>query len=188
MISRKERMLWIAIVVAHILAIASFLYQAQQAKGAPALDWDPRLDPLGVRLEPAADCSGGCWRLVSAQYEDEQESAGLHHIWAKALDEQGNHIAGQEWRVFYPGDEIALVTKAPPEWADFAMFNCYFPDRERGAYSAYMGSDQTKSDVVSGMGLPACHHVSFRLIWQWQSGVAPCVECVPRGYLPIVAR
>lgn len=188
MISRKEQVFWIAIVVAHALAIASFFYQAQRAKGAPALEWDSRLDPLGVALEPAADCSGGCWRLVSAQYEDEQESAGLHHIWAKALDENGQELAGQEWRVLYPGNGFVLTTKAPPEWADFALFDCYNPDIERGAYSAYMGNDIAKSDAVSGLGLPQCIHNSFRLIWQWQSQVAPCTGCVPRGYLPIVAR
>lgn len=153
---------------------------------AQGLAWDPRLDSLGVTLEAAVECSGGCWKLISAQYLDEQESQGLHHLFVKLLDEQGNQLGDRPWIVFYPGGSVRVLSKSAPDWADFALFDCYLPDRERGAYSAFAGDDIAKSDIVSGLGLPACIHNSYRFVWQWQPPSAPCVGCVPKAFLPLV--
>lgn len=150
---------------------------------APALDWDSRLTEIGVTLTPAQECSGGCWKLITARYEDDQESGGNHNIFTRLYSESGDIIAGAPWHVRWPDGNITVYSKAPPEWADFPIFDCYFPDRERGAYSAYAGDDPLKSDTVSGMGLPACFHVNYRLEWQFQVA-APCTSCTPRAYLP----
>lgn len=155
--------------------------------GAPTLDWDPRLDELNVTRTAAADCSSGCWRLVSARYESPEESGGLHHIWAKVLDEQGEQIGGAPWTVAWPEGSTQLVTKSPPEWADFPMYASYAPDRgASGPYRAFAGTDETRSDTVWGMGLPLKHHVNFRLVWQWTQEEPP-PEMPFHWWLPVVA-
>jgi hypothetical protein len=167
----------------------------------PALDWDSRLDELNVTHTPAADCSSGCWVLVSARYESPEESGGLHHLWARALDEQGQQLAGQPWTVAWPEGSAVLQTKAAGEWADFPMYASYDPFErdETGPYRAFAGTDEARSDTVQGMGLPLKHHVSFRMVWQWQpAGAAlptptpsptvspePIPELPLRWYLPV---
>jgi hypothetical protein len=157
------------------------------------LDWDPRLDALNVTLHPAADCSGGCWRLTSARFEDSDESGGLHHIFGRLVVD-GNAPGGLPWHVAYPGDDIRIFTKPAPEWADFPMFAEYDPDEgQAGPYRAYAGDSEGTSDVVRGMGLPERQHVNFRLIWQWSSGgptVTPTATPTPSHwlYLPIVQK
>jgi hypothetical protein len=155
---------------------------------APVLDWDSRLSGLGVTLAPAQDCSGGCWRLITARYEDEQESGGNHNLFSRLYDGQGDMIAGAPWHTAWPGGNVTIYTKAPPEWSDFPIFDCFLPDREQGAYSAYAGDDPAKSDIVEHMGLPACYHVNYRLEWQYQASIAPCTGCTPRGFLPVTNR
>lgn len=175
-----------------LLMLALFLLGAplscSQQVRAQGVAWDSRLNALGVTLQPASSCSPNCWRLISAAYEDEQQSAGLHHIWSQVLNEQGAQLVGQEWRVTYPGNTISLTTKPAPEWADFPMYACYnLNDGGRGAYSAYVGNDPAHSDIVQNMGLPYCVHNSFRLIWRLETP-APCPSCAPRLWLPIVAN
>lgn len=154
--------------------------------GASTLEWDSRLDALGVALVPAEDCEAGCWKLITARYEDDQQSGGNHNIYARLYNESGDMIAGVPWVVSWPDGNVTIYSKAPPEWADFPIFACYLPDTQRGAYSAYAGDDPTRSDVVQNMGLPACYHVNFRLEWQYQPATAPCVGCIPRAYLPFL--
>lgn len=170
-----------ALILAYLLSAPVGLLGA-----SPSLDWDPRLGPLGVELMPAENCSGGCWKLTSAQYLDEQQSQGLHHIYIKLLDEHGNQLADAPWHVAYPGGDVRIMTKAAPDWSDFAMYDCYNTNTERGAYSAFAGDNIGQSGVVQNMGLPFCIHNSFRLIWEWQPATAPCVGCAPRGYLPLL--
>lgn len=153
---------------------------------ALALEWDSRLDEVGVTLLPAQDCSGGCWKLITARYEDDQQSGGNHNVWTRLYGESGEMIAGAPWHVAWPDGNVTIYTKAPPEWADFPIFDCFLPDRERGAYRAYAGDDPAKSDIVDGMGLPACLHVNYRLEWQYEVS-APCTSCTPRAYLPLAA-
>jgi hypothetical protein len=155
---------------------------------ALALEWDSRLDEVGVTLLPAQDASQGYWELVSAQYLDEQESQGLHHVFVKLLDEQGNQMAETPWNITYPGGSVRIMSKSAPDWADFAMYDCYFPDREHGAYTAFAGDTSTQSDAVFGMGLPVCLHNSFRLIWQRRPPAVPCAGCQPRAFLPLTRK
>jgi hypothetical protein len=200
--ARKERRrltayLLIALVTA-MTVLFSYLILAPALVGAapaeqltvreaPALDWDSRLDELNVTHTPAADCSSGCWVLVSARYESPEESGGLHHLWARALDEQGQQLAGQPWTVAWPEGSAVLQTKAAGEWADVPLWDCYRSNEEPGAYAAWAGPDRARSDVVAGMGLPYCLHVSFRLVWQWTTGEPP-PGMVPVQWLPVVGR
>lgn len=162
-----------ALIIVLIVITGMFLFRftiTPSLRASPTLDWDSRLDALNVTYQAATDCSQGCWRLVSAQYEDEQQSQGLHHIWARARNQSGTEIEGQTWYVAWQGDNQPLTTKSAGEWADYAMFNCYNPDHGPGGYRAWMGNNSAQSDQVVGMGLPLCHHVNFRLTWQWDEG------------------
>jgi len=74
--------------LALFFAAAAFLFLvlAARSQSPYPVYWDPRLDALNVTYHPATDCTGGCWRLVSAEYLDIEQSAGLHNVLvAKAL-------------------------------------------------------------------------------------------------------
>lgn len=167
------------------LSLATMLLWASVVLSS-ALGWDDRLTDIGVVLEPALDCSGGCWRIVDAYYLDEQESGGLHHAFIKMLDEHGNQVGGLPWHATYPDGSIRILSKSAPDWADFALYDCFNTETEYGAYNAYAGDDSSRSDWIARMGLPFCHHVSFGVTWQWQ--YISCTDCVPRGYLPISTK
>lgn len=139
---------------------------------------------LGVSVTSAENCSEGCWRLVALDYEDPDASQGRHHIYGRLIRD-GATPGGLPWHVAWPNGNVRLETKPAPDTADFAMYGCYAPfEGERGAYRAYAGTREEQSDVVNGMGLPYCQHVSFYLVWQWQSGPGEPVE--PRLWLPLV--
>ncbi len=151
-----------------ILLLLPLTFPVHVHSNAAGLDWDPRLDALGVTRTPAENCTPGCWQLTSARYEDPGESGGTHHIYARLLLESGDAPAGLPWHVRFPDGDIRVLSKAAPEWADVPLFACYDPSTQTGAYRAYAGEQETQSDVVHGMGLPQCQHVNFRLIWQWR--------------------
>lgn len=155
-------------------------------------EWDPRLDALGVRYEPTADCAEGCWKLISVRYEDEHESGGLHHIWFRALDENEVQVAGVPWFVSWPDGRDQLDSLPSPFWKDYPLWAGYNPDRERGPYSVDMGAH---SDALTGLGLPWRHHVSFWLTYQWEPSdgeatptatAVPCIGCDEELFLPVI--
>lgn len=168
-------------LLATLMGLGAFVMVA--TAGTP--QWDARLDELKVSLVPAADCSGGCWRLVEAYYLDPDESAGLHHVFGKALDAEGAQLAGVPLVVAWAEGSTSVPTKPAPDLTDIALWDCYFPEQGPGGYRAYVGGDERNSDVVAGMGLPSCYHVSFRLVWQWQD--APPAPLPHSVYLPLVA-
>lgn len=151
------------------------------ASAAPPLEWDHRLNDLNVSYQPAADCSQGCWRLISARYEDRSESGENHNLYGRLRDEAGTVLAGYPWKVAWPDGSVTVMTKPAPEWSDFPLYGCYFPDQgASGGYRAFAGTVEARSDSVHGMGLPYCWHVNFRLIWQWQPpGSTPTPTSTP---------
>lgn len=76
---------------------------AKSTAVAPAsrpAEWDPRLDQLGITVQPAGATSGQAyWRLVKARWQTEKESGGRHHIFINVLDETGNRTVGQPVRI-----------------------------------------------------------------------------------------
>ncbi|MCL7455075.1 MAG: hypothetical protein M8467_18720 [Anaerolineae bacterium] len=132
--------------------------------------WDPRLDALGVTLEPAQRAPGeSYWCLYEARWADAQEAAGLHHIYLDAVDAWGNRIVGQEMVVEWPGGSVTVIIedKPPPEYgANFPM------DNVLGSYSARVGGSQP-SDRIAGMGLGTPEepdftiHTCFYLTFKW---------------------
>jgi len=134
---------------------------APEEPTANGLNWDPRLDDLGISLiaRPSAR-----WRLVVAQYEDETQSGGQHHIFVRLLDREGRPLAESEesaW-VAWPDGRQSLTAKDASAgfYADFPMYAVL------GNYSVGVGGD---SDTLQGLGLPSKHHVNYRLTFQRQS-------------------
>jgi hypothetical protein len=133
------------------------------------LEWDWRLDALGVSVEPAQVRPGQAyWKLVRAEYEGPGESNDTHQIFYRVVDQHNKPMEYQKvFQSWGDGQTDAITNEAGetniPIWASYA------PDRdERGPYSAWI--DGLPSDRVTGMGLPQKHHVSFRLTWKRSIG------------------
>lgn len=126
--------------------------------------WDPRLDELGITLTRAqANPGQPVYRLVAARYWDESESNMMHHIFIEVIDEYGQRMLNIPVVMAWADGQTTAITedKPSPEYAaNFPMYDYL------GKYSAYV--DGAPSDIVSGMGLPAHHHVSFLLTFQKQ--------------------
>ena len=131
--------------------------------------WDPRLDALGVRIEPAGVKRGQpYWRLVDARWANEKESEGRHSIYVEVLDTQGRRVLGQPVIFHWPGNNVNLAVEDHPEevWGtNFPMYACL------GAYAASVGGGP--SDRVVGLGLGTQEtpnfkiHTSFYLTFRW---------------------
>ncbi len=155
---------------------------AEPLAAAPLVEWDARLDGLGVTWQPAAGCSEGCWRLRSARLLDPDEGGGNHHVYVR-LYRAGNMVADLPFHVSWADGGDRALSKVPPEWADIPIWNCYYPENGAGPYRAFAGDSEAASDVVHGMGLPVCYHYSFQLEWEWAEadipppGTLPCTGC-----------
>lgn len=132
----------------------------------PALDWDPRLDLRGAYLIPASVPAQGVWRLISARWLDEAESAGRHHIYIDTVDADGERVTNVQVRIAWAGGEATVTTEAKPNEpyaANYPMFAV------APAYSAQSAG----GDLVGGMGLGSIEqptyaiHTSYELIWQF---------------------
>lgn len=141
---------------------------APAAPAAAARAWDPRLDQLGVTLQEAGVAAGQqYWRLVDARWADEIESAGKHHIYVEALDENGNRLVGQPIVITWgEGSERGLTEdKTPPDYSyNFQMY--------AAGYSYTVVMDGLPSDRLSGAGLGSIEqrnygiHTSYYLTFQ----------------------
>jgi hypothetical protein len=135
---------------------------------APPINWDGRLDQLGVGLQTAAVAPGQTyWRLVEARWEDETEAQGKHNIYVNALDEIGTRIIGHpvvvEW---HEGKDVKPTeTKPEPEYS--FNFNMY---AVIGSYNVYLEGMPSDRLVGAGMGdldRPAWKiHTCFYLTFQ----------------------
>ena len=129
------------------------------------LEWDWRLDALGVVVQPANVAPGQeYWKLVRAIYQSPDEAGENHHIYYTVLDENRQPLPNQRVWQGWSDDKTDASTDdkggtSIPLWASYA------PDRgEYGPYFAWV--DGLPSDGVIGLGLPLKRHVSFLLTWQ----------------------
>lgn len=136
------------------------------APSAVPSTWDTRLDGLAVKLTRAQAGPGeSVFRLTAAQFQDETQAHGLHHIYVEVLDEKGQRIIGQPiiqaWRdgqiVFYTRDK-----PAPEFAANVPMYGALGTDN----YHIYV--DGLPSDTVEGLGLPGGRLVNYLLTFQRQ--------------------
>lgn len=88
------------------------------------------------------------WRLIKAEWRNEAEAGGTHHIYVEVLDENSRRLLGQPvtvtWRDgVYPGE---TENKAPPDFG----FN--YPMSAAG-YSYRVRVEGLPSDQLHNLGL-----------------------------------
>lgn len=134
----------------------------------PALNLDPRLaSQVNVRVKLAQLAPNTkYWKLISAQYQDPDESGGNVNIIVFVQDERGAPIPGQ--RVFqkFPGDQAPGITDERGH-VEFPMSgdSSFAPERdESGPYSVAV--DGLPNDELLGMGLPLRRHVQYILTYR----------------------
>jgi len=137
------------------------------------LDWDARLDPLGVKLTRSS--ATPAWRLIAARYQDVNEAGGNHHVFLKVLNENDAPVPGIKFAVDWvgreSGDQPAIVTTDASGAANCPLWAAFDPAKRNGAYFVY--AKGSPSDQVSGMGLPGGKQVNFVLTFKWDSGAPP---------------
>lgn len=111
---------------------------------------------------------------MRAEFWDEKERQGKHHIFVNVLDENGTRIIGQTITVKWPDGQVILTTedKPPPEYsANFPLEpNHYPPWGTLGAFTVFV--NDLPSDQVAGLGLPARNKlVVYLLTFQRARGV-----------------
>jgi len=135
----------------------------------PPRAWDPRLDALGVHIEPAPVAKGQpYWRLVEARWANEQEAGGKHAIYVEVVDTHGQRVSNQPVVMQWTGHSISLPLedRPAPDWGvNFPMYATL------GSYAVSVGGGP--SDRVVGMGLGTAEapaftiHTCFYLIFRW---------------------
>jgi hypothetical protein len=124
------------------------------AKSVLPAELDPRLAELGITLLRHASAT---WQLVSACYEDETQSGGMHHIFVTVIGDDS--CSAPVW-VSWPDGRAALQLRSASAGrceADFPMYGVL------GSYSVGVGDS---SDVLQGLGLPGKRHVNYRLTFE----------------------
>jgi len=138
------------------------------------LDWDSRLDQIGVIFKPATPTPGApYWRLIYARWYNEEEARGNVNIWFDPLDEEGQRAVGTAMRVVDGGSyDVIAEPKPGEEWAGSFRMQGYL-----GSYDAWIAEGDLPSDAVLEMGLGVPEHpgwlihTSFGL--KWQRAIAP---------------
>ncbi len=127
------------------------------------MQWDTRLDNLGVSYNPNSNAT---WALAAAVYQDDIEAQGNHIILFTLQDDQGkpksNVACFVDWVGRDPGDPPTRVVTDSSGQANVPIYANLDITKKNGPYFAYI-ENQSKSDVVAGMGLPEHHHVNFLL-------------------------
>ena len=137
------------------------------------MEFDSRLTKLGVEVTQTANATYG---LSCAEYQDEKESGGNHNIYFTVQDSTGQPLAGvtcvMDWVGRNSNDDpptkIVSDAQGQANIAIYANLDIHFLN---GPYFAFI-EDQSKSDIVSGMGLPESRHVNFLLTFV-QTRTAP---------------
>lgn len=124
--------------------------------------WDSRLDDLEIDITPAAVQEGqSYWKVTAAEFQNDQEGGGRHHIYIEVLDEAGKRIIGQPVEVVWSTGSATVHTedKPAPEYAaNFPMYG------NLGGYALRLPG---LSETVTGMGLPGGkQHVVYNITFQ----------------------
>ncbi len=133
----------------------------------PQLIWDPRLDPLGVKLTRTDQSPA--WRLTSGLYQNEFESGGNHNVYFTLQKTDGAPAAGVtvvvDWVGRDPSDRPAESVTDANGQTNIPIWAILHPELQDGPYFAYV--KDSPSDKVSGMGLPVNRHVNFLLTFRF---------------------
>lgn len=109
---------------------------------------DPRLDALGVALQPADVAEGEAyWRIVEIRWYDEEEAEEQHAILVDVLDEEGNRLINQPVRIWWDGggEQLAIENNS-------ADYGASTPMLAAGQFYS-LQVDGLPSERVHGMGL-----------------------------------
>jgi CRP-like cAMP-binding protein len=143
----------------------------------PPVDWDGRLNTIGVARVPAAVAPGQpYWALVRAVFQNAEESGGSHHIFIDVLDEGGKRVA------LPAGAEFGRVGDVPLAWGDAKPANespANHAMSKDTRYNVLITLNGLPSDLVTGMcmlagdgtmsplvGQPGAFHDSYLLTFQ----------------------
>lgn len=148
----------------------------------------PRIDPrcpwVGVQSSPNVTPR---WTAISVVYQDETEAQGNHNLYIEVLDEKGlplpnvKVLHGWPWQAWpLEDDHVSAITNGKGQ-ADFGIYAALGKDNSTGPYWVLIESEH-RSDIVFGMGLPAKHHVSYCLTFQWTVAPVPPPEPPPMTY------
>lgn len=145
-----------------LLAYDSQPVPLAEERGEKPPVWDSRLDDLNIDITPAAAKPGqSYWKVMLAEFQNDQEGGGRHHIFIEVLDEAGKRIVGQPVEVLWSNGSAVVVTedKPAPEYAaNFPMYG------NLGGYSLRLPG---LSETVTGMGLPGGkQHVVYNVVFQ----------------------
>jgi len=133
--------------------------------GDGSSNWDPRLTELGITKQTANVAAGKpAFRLVKAQFQDDTESGGMHHVFVEVLNESGQRIIGQPVAMAWADGQTTMITEDKPR-PEYAANAAMFGPMDQGTYRVYVDGS-TPSDVISGLGLPGNHHVNYLLTFQ----------------------
>lgn len=137
------------------------------------MQWDDRLTGLGVFLKANEQAN---WQATVAQYEDEIQAQGQHHIWFTVLDEQGkpkpNVRVFVDWVGRDKNDPATLRVTDAQGLANVDIYANLDITKKNGPYFAYV-EGQDVSDTIAGMGLPEHHHVRFDLTFAPRTATQP---------------
>ncbi len=127
------------------------------------MNWDPRLDTLGVKYSPNPNA---IWKLTSMVFQDENEAQGNHIILFTVQDAQGKPKQGiacfVDWVGRDPGDVPTRAVTDATGQANVPIYANLDIHLLNGPYFASVESPSV-SDEVTGMGLPEHRHVNFLL-------------------------
>jgi CRP-like cAMP-binding protein len=126
-------------------------------KPQPARELDPRLDSLGVVVDPVNVARGQkYWRLVKARWQNQQESGNDHTIYVEVLDENSGRLTGQPVEVRWQNGSLVITTEDKPAYefpANFPMYNCL------GSYAVKVSG--LPSDSIVGLGMGTAEQRNF---------------------------
>ena len=129
--------------------------------------WDTRLDELDITMVTATPAAGQpLFKLVKVEYQAEQESQGLHHIFVEVLDENGQRILGQPVALAWPDGKDTMITEDKP-YPEYAANSAMYGEISEAQYEVYV--EGSPSDKISGLGLPGKRHVNYLLTFQRKS-------------------
>lgn len=146
------------------------------------IEWDPQLTERGAVLIGAKVTTGeGYWKLVKAEWLDEKEAGGRHHILIDMLDSAGQRVVNVPITIAWKDGAVKLFSELKPGEAyaaNYAMFDV------APSYAAQPITD-APADRVEGMGLGSIElptwkiHTSYGLVWQWTIADNPPLTVTP---------
>ncbi len=147
-----------------------------------SVNLDPRLAPMNVTVKSVTVNPGQAyWKIVSAKYQDENESGGNHNVYYTVLDQTGAAAPGvpifMDWVGRDPNDIPSSRYSDGNGTGDQAMYGGptgWRPELGPGPYTAWVGDPDYRgnnptgipSEKLVGCGLPLNRHVNFVVTWR----------------------